>query len=128
MQVMVEGSGLNGSGLLNSSIRSKTQWGNTLKFCRKIISEPEFFQSSVRAEYILFIYFWAEYILKHTKFWNFPGGPEVKNPPSNAGDGSSIPGQGAKILHVAGLLNLSPTATELACSGAHTPQWKIPCT
>ena len=31
--------------------------------------------------------------------WNFPGGPGVKNPPSNAGDTGSIPGQGTKIPH-----------------------------
>ena len=52
---------------------------------RKIISEPEFFQSSVR----------AEYILKHKKFWNFHSSPGVKNPLSNVGDASSMPGQGS---------------------------------
>ena len=30
---------------------------------------------------------------------NFPGGPVVKNPPSNAGDVGSIPGPGSKIPH-----------------------------
>ena len=30
--------------------------------------------------------------------WDFPGGPMVKNPPSNAGDVSSIPGQVTKTL------------------------------
>ena len=30
---------------------------------------------------------------------DFPGGPVVKNPPCNAGDAGSIPGQGAKIPH-----------------------------
>ena len=30
---------------------------------------------------------------------NFPGGPVVKNPPSNAGDETSIPGSGTKIPH-----------------------------
>ena len=29
--------------------------------------------------------------------WDFPGGPVVKNPPSNAGDVGSVPGQGTKI-------------------------------
>ena len=33
---------------------------------------------------------------------DFPGGPVVKNLPSNAGDVGSIPGWGAKILHVVG--------------------------
>ena len=30
---------------------------------------------------------------------DFPGGPVVKNPTSNAGDVGSIPGRGAKIPH-----------------------------
>ena len=34
--------------------------------------------------------------------WDFPGGPVVKNPPSNAGDMSSIPGQGTKIPQTSG--------------------------
>ena len=34
--------------------------------------------------------------LKHV-LWDFPGGPVVKNPPSNAGDAGSIPGQRTKI-------------------------------
>ena len=33
---------------------------------------------------------------------NFPGGPAVKNPPSNAGDEGLIPGQGTKIPHAIG--------------------------
>ena len=36
---------------------------------------------------------------------DFPGGPMVKNPPSNAGDAGSIPGQGTKIPHAMGQLN-----------------------
>ena len=34
--------------------------------------------------------------------WDFPSGPVVKNPPSNARDVSLIPGQGTKILHAPG--------------------------
>ena len=41
---------------------------------------------------------------------NFPGGLVVKNLPSNAGDVSSIPGQGTKISHAMG--QLSPHALE----------------
>ena len=37
---------------------------------------------------------------------NFASGPVVKNLPSNAGDVGSIPGWGAKILHVVGQLSL----------------------
>ena len=36
--------------------------------------------------------------------WHFPGGPVVTNPPSNAGDGGSIPGRGTKTPHAAGQL------------------------
>ena len=41
---------------------------------------------------------------------DFPGGPVVKNPLSNAGDTCSIPGQGTKIPHAAE--QLSPCALE----------------
>ena len=44
---------------------------------------------------------------------HFPGGPVVKNPPSNSGDTGLIPGQGTKIPHAAG--QLSPRALEPAC-------------
>ena len=36
---------------------------------------------------------------------DFPGGPVVKNPSSNAQDGGSIPGLGTKIPHAAGQLS-----------------------
>ena len=35
-----------------------------------------------------------ERFLKTNKWSDFPGGAVVKNPPSNAGDAASIPGQG----------------------------------
>ena len=35
---------------------------------------------------------------------DLPGGPVVKNPPSNAEDMSSVPGQGTRISHATGLL------------------------
>ena len=52
----------------------------------------------------------------------FPGGPVIKNPPANAGDVHSIPGQGAKIPQVAGQLSPHATTTEHACRNyrAHT--------
>ena len=46
---------------------------------------------------------------------DFPGGPVVKNPPSNAGDGDSIPGRGTKIPHATGQLSPRATTTEPAC-------------
>ena len=45
--------------------------------------------------------------------WDFPGGPVVKNPPSNAGEAGSIPGQGTKIPHAVGQLSAYVTTTEL---------------
>ena len=44
---------------------------------------------------------------------DFPGGPVVKNPPSNAGDAGLIPGQGTKTPHTAGQLSPDATTTEL---------------
>ena len=43
---------------------------------------------------------------------DFPGGPVVKNPPSNAGDAGLIPGQGTKIPHSAGQLSPCAATTE----------------
>ena len=34
-------------------------------------------------------------------WWDFPGGPVVKNSPSNAEDSSSVPGCGTKIPYTA---------------------------
>ena len=43
---------------------------------------------------------------------DFPGGPVVKNLPSNAGNTGSIPGQGTKIPHATGKLSPGATTTE----------------
>ena len=40
--------------------------------------------------------------LKITLFWDFPGGPVVKNLTSNAWDAGLIPGCRTKIPHAAG--------------------------
>ena len=37
--------------------------------------------------------------------WDFPGGPVVKNLPSNAGDTGSVPDWGPKIPHATGKLS-----------------------
>ena len=42
---------------------------------------------------------------------DFPDGPVVKDPPANAGDMGSIPGQGTKIPHASG--QLSPHMLQL---------------
>ena len=56
---------------------------------------------------------------------DFPGGPVVKNLPSNAG----ICGQGTKIPHATGQLSPRTTTTELVRLNerAHTPQLQSPC-
>ena len=55
---------------------------------------------------------------------DLPGSPVVKNPPSNAGDTGSIPGQGTKIPHSIGRLTPCPATrvTEAVLSWAHVPQ------
>ena len=60
--------------------------------------------------------------LKKLKTGDFPGGPVVKNPPSNAGDAHSIPGRGTKIPHAAGQLSPRVTTTEPTCPGSRAPQ------
>ena len=55
--------------------------------------------------------------------WDFPGGPVVKNSPSNAGDVGLIPGQKTEILHTEGQLNLCSAIREFAHRNeAPTPQ------
>ena len=54
---------------------------------------------------------------------DFPGGPVVKNLPSNAGDAGSIPGLGTKIPHMAGQLSLGTKSIELCAL-----QLQSPCT
>ena len=64
----------------------------------------------------LYIFFIPKSFIKtiiNICFWDFPGGPVVKNPPSNAGDMGSIPDRGTKIPHAAGQLSLRTTAIEL---------------
>ena len=65
----------------------------------------------------------AQGVMYEVEARNFPGGPVVKNPPSNAGDKGSIPGWGTKIPHAIGQLNLCATTRE-----AHMLQLLSPCT
>ena len=53
---------------------------------------------------------------------HFSGGPVVKNLSSNEGDTGSIPRQGTKIPHAAGLPRPRAATTEPAHSGARVPQ------
>ena len=57
----------------------------------------------------------------------FPGGSGVKNPPANAGNAGSIPGQSTRTQHAAAQLSLCSTPTELTHSGARVPQLEGPC-
>ena len=74
---------------------------------------------------------------RHGGTGDYPGGPVVKNPPSNAGDVGSILGRGTKIPHAVGQLSWCATTTELerlnervcmpqttepTCPGACAPQ------
>ena len=59
---------------------------------------------------------------------NFPRGPVVKNTPSNAGDVGLIPGQGHKIPHALGQLNLCTTTREKPLchkERSHVPQLRL---
>ena len=49
---------------------------------------------------------------KKEAYWDFPGGPVVKNPSCNAGDAGSIPGRGTKIPHAVGQLSLCASPRE----------------
>ena len=49
------------------------------------------------------------------KWRDFPGGPVVKNLPSNTGDVGSIPGWGTKIPHATGQPSLHAT-TKTQCN------------
>ena len=53
---------------------------------------------------------------------DFPGGPVVKNQPSNSGDLGWIPGWGTTIPHAVGQLSLCATTTELMCRKLQSPR------
>ena len=56
----------------------------------------------------------VDYIRVNNQPRDYPGGPVIKNPPSNAGDAGSILGQRTMIPHATGQLSLHTTAKELA--------------
>ena len=53
---------------------------------------------------------------------DFPGGPVVKNLPSNAGNAGSVPSQGTKISHASGQLSLRATTVEPAPQQERSPR------
>ena len=61
------------------------------------------------------------YIKKYT-LRDFPGGPGVKNPPSDAQDTGLIPVLGTKIPYAMGQLSPCATTTEPTCSRARVLQ------
>ena len=61
------------------------------------------------------------------KSGNFPGGPVVKNPPSNAGDAGSIPSWGTDPT-CCGATKLELGCLCAAAGDAHVPQRKRACT
>ena len=75
--------------------------------------KEQYVQKSRADNIFLLLLYLIKIFFKNLKYRNFPGGPVVKNPPSNAGDVGSIPGQGTKIPHASG--QLSPHALEPAC-------------
>ena len=54
-------------------------------------------------------------LLKNLLFGDFPGGPVVKNLPSNAGDPGAVPGWGTRIPYAMGQLSPCTTTTEPTC-------------
>ena len=42
----------------------------------------------------IYIYMQCYSVIKNMKFWDFPGGTVVKNPPANVGDTGLSPGLG----------------------------------
>ena len=73
-------------------------------------------EKNVKKSAYMYMYNWFTLQKKLTQHCrDFPGGPVVKNPPSNAGDAGLIPGRGTRITHAAGQLSPRATTTELAC-------------
>ena len=61
-------------------------------------------------------------MLSITYSGDFPGGPVVENPPSNAGDVGLTPGPGAQTTQPAEQQSLWTTTTKPIHAGAATPQ------
>ena len=58
---------------------------------------------------------------------DFPGGPLVKNPPSNAEDEGLIPSQGTNIPHIVEQLSLCLQLLKPTRSAAYRPQLESLC-
>ena len=93
---------------------------NTLLFglCRTI------YRDSYLKSCVLVQEFLSSIVCGHQKRQQrgFPGGPVVKNPPSNAGDAGLFPGRGTKIPHAVGQLSLRAPEPKRHTQRAHVPQ------
>ena len=78
-------------------------------------SKPKFLLDSTDVKLHLNESIKTKHKFKKKNFRDFPGGPVVKNLPSNAGDVGLIPGQGTKIPRATGQLSLCATTIELMC-------------
>ena len=58
---------------------------------------------------------------------DFPGGPVIKNPPCDAGDTGSIPGQGTKIPHTTEKLSPRTTTRESTTKDLSRCKDPTPC-
>lgn len=70
-----------------------------------VSDKTEFRQTQIKRDTV------AQFI----ELMDFPGGPVIENPPSNAGNRSLIPGRGTEAPSAAGQLNQQVTARELVC-------------
>ena len=66
-------------------------------------------------------YYWIGYNTQKQPYSDFPGGPVVKNPPSNAGVAGSIPGRWTKISHATWQLSLRMATREPVCRKLQSP-------
>ena len=61
-------------------------------------------------------------MFKNESVSDFPGGPVVKNPPANAGEGHRFDSLSGTIPHALGQLSQHTTTTEPVCPGVRALQ------
>lgn len=64
---------------------------------------------------------WLPRVLKNWNPGDFPGGPGVKDLPSNAGDTGSFPGGRTKIARALGQLGPQAATTKPLCCSKRSP-------
>ena len=120
------------SGFICQSHKLETVQMSSSKWMNKqtvVHNTMESYSTIKKDEQLIYTMTWSKKILtvnersqKKREYRDFPGGPVVKNQPSNAGDAGSIPGRGTKSLHAVGQLSLWATTREPTCCNyrAHT--------